>query len=279
MIKIFSNVVTFCVLIYSTTSLGGKNTDVYDSPAVNDLFSKQMLKMNCVKNLKKNIDPKLIDKNWSPLLIAKAGEHIKSGIIFRNSKSNTSYTIYGNKKTVVYEVVDKNTHKMTSTTFTAGICEPKVVSTNLEAESKDSKLIKNENVNLFTDLDLYSSMKKNEWGVIYVWTPYMPLSVQGIAEIKKAMKNSGGELTILLDPKATLSEAEKWVEKGLVQKNELKRAESNEIFDRGLGVHYPAVYIYKNEFLANSDYVGFKKAQIYSKWFLQSKNSIDKDLK
>lgn len=255
-----------------------ESLDIYNDPPVNDLFVKYMDKINCVKEFKKNLDPKLVDKTWSPIMIAKPGQHIKSGIVFRNSKAGMTYTVWGNKKTITYEVADKTKETKVITTFTAGSCEAVASTAKIETVPLVD-IAKNEKLTPYLDADLFSSIKKNSWGVIYVWTPYMPLSVQGIAEIKKAMANSGGDLTILLDPKANLSEAEKWVEKGLVQKSELKKVNSSEIFDRGLGVHYPAAYIYKDGFLANTDYVGFKSAQIYSKWIKYEKEIVDRDSK
>ena len=46
----------------------------------------------------------------------------------------------------------------------------------------------------------------------------MPLSVQGLKEIKAAVKAKGGSLTVLLDPKANLDEAKKWLGKGAVMR-------------------------------------------------------------
>lgn len=254
-----------------------KSLDLYDKPPVNDLFIKYMTKINCVKELKKKIDPKLIDKSWAPIMIAKPNQRVKPGIVFRNSKTGNTHTIWGNRKTVTYEVADKIKETKSATTFTAGECAAKVIDSKLESAVPVATT--KEKLNHYLDADLFSAMKKNSWGVIYVWTPYMPLSVSGLAEIKKALAGTDGELTILLDPRATVGEAEKWIEKGLVQKNELRKAASTEISDRGLGVHFPAVYIYKDGFLANTDYVGFKKSEIYSKWIKYEKDLIDKDLK
>ncbi len=255
---------------------GAFSKDVFENKAVNNNFENYMKKVSCSKVLPKNMDAGLPEKNWSPVLISIPSQKLKYGIAFKNSKTAMSYKIWGDKKTVHFEVLNKNTKQLKTTKLVAGTCEP-VVSTAVYAENKNSKLTTDTNV--FDDQDLFAVMKKSKWGVIYVWSPYMPYSVQGIAEIKSAVESSGGSLEILLDQNASLTEAEKWIEKGLVTKQYLKKVVSAEIYDRGLGVHYPAAYIYKDGFLSNADYVGFKKSKMYSKWIKTELENIDKDLK
>ncbi len=265
------------VLAISGTAIASKNSilDLYEQPPVRDLYASFMQKINCSKELNRIVEAKIKDKSWSPIMVAKPAQRLKSGIIFRNSKTSVSYAIWGNKKSVTYEISDKNKGEKTTTTFKAGQCASQIETSKVDSIIPVQSPL-NEKVGTYSDEDLFAEMKKKSWGVIYVWSPYMPLSVMGISEIKKA---AGENVTILLDPRANLAEAEKWVEKGLVQKSELKRASSPEISDRGLGVHYPAAYIFKDGFLANSDYVGFKKANIYTKWIKYEKDIIEKDLK
>ena len=180
-------------------------------------------------------------------------------------------------QSATYTVLNKKTDDLVTTTWSVKSCEEIVAKSKVKPSLQNQDLKKTDDS--FTDADLERTMQKNAWGVIYVWSPYMPLSADALAEIKKAVTAEKGHLTILLDKKASQSQAEKWIGQGSLQKQDLKKVSANELFDRGLGVHYPTAYIYQDGFLANADFVGYKTANQYLKWIQVQKKIIQKDLR
>jgi hypothetical protein len=242
---------------------------------VPNLLRQTLTKLSCRKNIEQTIPSPLTNKEWVPFLVSEPNQKLKTGIIYRNSKTGFSYSLYGDSEASTYTVLNKKTNEYVKTTWPAKACDQ---STVVKMKTTSSINLSKKSDGTFSDLDLQNTLQKTGWGVIYVWTPYMPLSVEGLAEIKKAVTAEKGTLTILMDRNASLDQAEKWVSQGLVQKQELKKVEAAELFDRGLGVHYPVAYLYENGFLSNSEFVGYKKASMYSKWIQIQKRKIQKDL-
>lgn len=130
----------------------------------------------------------------------------------------------------------------------------------------------------YTDSDLKKTLGEHKWGVIYIWSPYMPLSVKAIREIKAAVKNKGGHVTILLDGKASLDEAKKWMKKEKLNMEELTQVGAYELYERDITLHYPITLIYADGFLSNRSYVGHKSSKIFEKWIEIELAEIKKDM-
>lgn len=105
----------------------------------------------------------------------------------------------------------------------------------------------------------------------------MPLSVEGLHEIKAAIAAKGGHLTILMDRNASELDAEKWIALGKVEVTDRLPFASQELLARDIGLHYPVLYLYKDGFLSNREYLGFKTKEVYLQWIRLELESISKD--
>lgn len=115
----------------------------------------------------------------------------------------------------------------------------------------------------FTDSDLKKKIGKDKQGIIYLWSPHMPLSVQGLPVIKKLSKKKNWDLIVLLDPKA---KADKELE-GHFSKTDLVRPQSFELKMRNAYLHYPMLLGYKNGKILNKVKYGFEEYELYEKYF------------
>lgn len=113
----------------------------------------------------------------------------------------------------------------------------------------------------FTDRDLAKFVTKNKTGVIYVWSPRMDLSVKGISEMKAAAKKKRLPLLILLDKDVSSAEKSK-LEKSL-GKDAVKTVDSFELKMRHAQLHFPAIFVFKNQKILSEVKYGYEKADRY----------------
>ena len=83
---------------------------------------------------------------------------------------------------------------------------------------------------LSTDRDLSRLVNKNSQGLIYVWSPGMPLSVRGISEIRRVANDLNLPLKIVVDPIIESERIEKEVKDSRLDLSTTDRVESFELF-------------------------------------------------
>ena len=217
----------------------------------------------CQKELKAAIPAKLLSMRWRPKFQSLPLQPLFASLEFRNSKDGSTYEVFGNADASYYSV---NTRT------------PSPSQTLFKCDSKSGLVKSAEALRLpaslpasggFTDTDLVAKMKTNKKGLIYVWSPHMPLSVHGLAEIRGAAKDQGLDLTIVMDHDAHLKDAEAWVAKGDAKKSDLLRLESAELLNRDVALHYPVTLMYQNGFLSNHSFVGHKPRKGFNEWIKQ----------
>ncbi|MBT4791281.1 MAG: hypothetical protein HON90_06900, partial [Halobacteriovoraceae bacterium] len=84
-----------------------------------------------------------------------------------------------------------------------------------------------------TDKKLSQLVKKGK-GIIYIWSPQMPLSVDGLPIIKKLAKDKKLNLIVLVDPKTNLNKIREYISSEF-----LKLPNSYELKMRNVYIHYP----------------------------------------
>jgi hypothetical protein len=87
---------------------------------------------------------------------------------------------------------------------------------------------------VFTDEDLKYVLEKNDQGIIYLWSPFMPLSILGREEIIDVAKKMDIGLTLVVDPLAIETQTPDPLMK------------SRALMVHGVLDHYPAVSIYSD---------------------------------
>jgi hypothetical protein len=224
-------------------------------------FEDKLHDMPCAKKMREKVGPKLATQAWYPQLVLVPGVPLQNGIVFRDSRTLKVYKVWTETNRAAYLEQDLTTKQEALTVWDSSKkCEPQTIT---RATHQKAPL---DVANGFTDEDVFSTVKKNEWGVIYVWTPYMPLSVVGIKEIKAAVKAKGGTMTILMDGKASMTEAQAWIAKGEITEADTKQVASHELYSRELGLHYPISFIYRKGFISNRTYFGYKSDAEYQAW-------------
>ena len=99
--------------------------------------------------------------------------------------------------------------------------------------------------------------KKN--GLIYIWSPQMPLSYRGINSILTAAKKKNIDVTIYMDPTARLPINHPY------KKEYLNRIDSFDLKMRDAYMHLPALFAYKNGQMMDPVKYGYEMPEGYEK--------------
>jgi hypothetical protein len=132
-----------------------------------------------------------------------------------------------------------NTAKMSAEMYArvdwfADDCAPKIaVSTNKYDKKRMAKA--------FTDAELAKEIQENKSGLIYAWSPHMPLSIQGYELARKAAEKAKVRFIPVLDPYA---EGRKVASDGGGKKG--KAIESLDLLLRGMTIHFPSALVFHN---------------------------------
>lgn len=114
---------------------------------------------------------------------------------------------------------------------------------------------------LKTDKDIASFVTTNKEGAIYVWSPRMGLSQNGIAEIRKAAGNLKLPVLVLLDKDVPKKEVAKLRKKlGTVDTAQI---DSFEFRMRNVGQHFPAILVFKDSKILPEVKYGHEKSDRY----------------
>ncbi len=247
--------------------------------AMSPEFEKFIDKAPCGKEILQGryVSQIFTNQRWYPVPVAQPYKPLMMGIAFRNTMTKYGYKLFSDKTSTTLLEANiegkKESKYVWDKRFSCDVkisghaWQPKEFKTSSQDFGKKG----------FTDDDLYKVMKKSEWGVIYVWSPAMPLSVAGIQEMKKAIATVGGngKLIVLVDGKISFKDVAKVLKLGKVTKAEIKQVASPELYERGVALHYPSVILFKNSFLSNGKYIGYKEAPTYVNWIKKETAVLD----
>ncbi len=113
----------------------------------------------------------------------------------------------------------------------------------------------------FGDSDLESFIKKNKTGVIYVWSPRMTLSQNGIKEIQTAARSKKLPVLVLMDK--DLPESERLKLQAKLGKDVTRTVDSFELSMRHVQMHFPALLVFKDQKILPGVKYGYEKADRY----------------
>ena len=117
-----------------------------------------------------------------------------------------------------------------------------------------------------TDADLTALLRHGR-GVVYVWSPHMPLSVDAIAPLSAAARAHDLMLTLVLDPGADRAFAARIATERGLPASALRVADSVELQFRDVLVHAPAVQVYANGRMVGSAFPGGHTTDEYDVYF------------
>lgn len=135
------------------------------------------------------------------------------------------------------------------------------VGCKIDYASHDFKYDTKRMKNAFSDASLNELLKKYRRGIIYVWSPNMPFSVQGMDVIRAAGRRMKIPVFMLADPHASRVDVNRVVAS--------LPNESFELFQRGVGVHYPTIVMFKNGRIVGPSLPGVKSESIYQELILE----------
>jgi hypothetical protein len=117
----------------------------------------------------------------------------------------------------------------------------------------------------FTDETLAALVASGKTGLVYAWSPHMQLSLDGVREARKAARQLGAELSLVLDPTADQAQAEAAARKAGLPAEALKPMQSLELQYRGVPGHYPALVAYGKGRILGWASPGYQPAERYTR--------------
>lgn len=93
----------------------------------------------------------------------------------------------------------------------------------------------------FSDQTLAAVLKNHPKGLIYAWSPHMPLSWRGYSEAKAMAAKLHLEFVPVFDPSASPSAAKETAKQQHFDSQSLRRITAIELLARGVNQHYPCV--------------------------------------
>jgi hypothetical protein len=115
----------------------------------------------------------------------------------------------------------------------------------------------------FTDRDLTALLGRRTGAVIYLWSPHMPLSVDGYGEVRRAAEARQLEVVVLLDPQANRPVAAAAIRQGRLPRPALRVADSVELQFRELALHAPSLAVIDRGRIVGSLLRGYRSAEEY----------------
>lgn len=116
----------------------------------------------------------------------------------------------------------------------------------------------------FGDADLAAMLAGGRAGVLYFWSPHMPLSVDGYAQALAAARAHGLSVEPLLDPASNRAFAAESVAAGRLPATALRVVDAVELQFRELPLHAPALLAFRDGRLVGPVLRGYRTADEYA---------------
>ena len=114
-----------------------------------------------------------------------------------------------------------------------------------------------QSVGSFTDQDYERALREESRVLFYSFSPEMPLSVEGIKEIRLAAQDLRAQLILLADPSAEESRILSLADP------QIRYQRSNRLRDQGIQLHYPSLFVASNHKISGPPIEGFKSRTGY----------------
>lgn len=114
----------------------------------------------------------------------------------------------------------------------------------------------------FTDVDLEHRLALDDRLVIYLWSPHLPLSVEGYAEIARAASALGVPLVAVVDASADSDFVRRVAEEHDIPAEAERPMRSVELLFRDLTVHTPSIVVF-HDGIVSSPLPGYRNSDAY----------------
>ncbi len=115
----------------------------------------------------------------------------------------------------------------------------------------------------FTDASLDSLMHANARGMVYIWSPRMPLSLKGLSEARAAALAMRIPFTAVV-AEANDEELREISASGAITRADKQRMQSLELVYRNGTIHYPSALFYRDGRIIDGVYPGYKNRDTYA---------------
>ncbi len=115
----------------------------------------------------------------------------------------------------------------------------------------------------FTDAELEALVASGRPGVVYVWSPHMPLSVDGYRHVAAAAAARGMSVHPMLEPAADRVFAQASLARGGLPGDALRVADSVELWFRDVHLHAPSILVFARGRIAGEAWPGYHSAEEY----------------
>jgi hypothetical protein len=117
--------------------------------------------------------------------------------------------------------------------------------------------------NAFSDEALRQVVRKNEKGVIFSWSPHMPLSIKAYFDLQTAAGRLGLKVFPVLDADADPVSSIEVVKKHQIETSALRRMQSIELYQRGMAIHFPSILVFSGGKIRGDIIPGAKQEDLY----------------
>jgi hypothetical protein len=117
----------------------------------------------------------------------------------------------------------------------------------------------------FTDRDLTIELAKNRRLVVFLWSPHMPLSVDGLPEIEVAARAVGASLVAVTDPSSDRRFVDEISRERGIPPESLRPLASVELLFRDLAVHAPSILAF-DERRVSAPLPGYRNRRDYTRF-------------
>jgi len=97
----------------------------------------------------------------------------------------------------------------------------------------------------FNDRDLARLLKNHTRGVIYLWSPHMPYSVQGASEAQRVAQELAVKSVLLLDPYAEPALTDHALKSQRLPASATRRVRASALAKMGATQHFPTVILFE----------------------------------
>lgn len=152
--------------------------------------------------------------------------------------------------------------EMIQATFRGGDCKPAVSIIPVDRPETSGS---------FRDSDLDELLKKNEQGLIYVWSSRFPYSASALKDFAAAAKAEKVPLTVLVDSAASPASIRSMASENRISTVQSRFNESHELEQRGSQMHQPWSVYYRNGAIVGAPTRGVRTQAVFRQWIQERK--------
>lgn len=145
-------------------------------------------------------------------------------------------------------------------------CQSKAVLKSRHAKDRFQNKEKYEGFKILRDQQLVELINSKKAGLIYVWTPHKPISVDGLKQAKKAAEKLKLPLYSVVDPNSSAESVKQVVKDLKLSFENIFYFNSFELQYRGMRLHYPSLIVFNQGQWASQVRRGYEDAAVYEEY-------------